>query len=227
MKSTFRPFFIASIGALLLAGCSTSGWFARVPSRSAKPVAEDGHAPRNYVGDARLPASIRRVVLLPVHGGEFALPEDSESLDPVMATALERQMRFEVVTLPREDCMHLCGQPDISSAASLPHDFLRQIGDKYDAQAVLFVDVTAYEAYRPLTLGLRAKLASVADQRLIWSFDEIYSTSDPAVVAAVRTYYQHNELGNLPFDLSQDALQSPSRFAAYAANQTFHTLPIR
>ena len=101
------------------------------------------------------------------------------------------------------------------------------LGAKYDAQAVLFVDVTAYQPYRPLTLGIRAKLASVADHRLVWSFDEIYSTNDPRVVAAVRRFYEHNELGNLPFDLTPDDLQSPGRFAAYAANQTFETLPAR
>jgi hypothetical protein len=217
MKSLAR-ILISCAAALLAAGCATT--------RKTAPKSSD-FAPRNYVRDAHLQASIRRVVLLPVNGGGFAPPEACEALDPVMATALQRQMRFEVVTFPREECLKLYGVPDLSSAAALPHDFLQTMGAKYGAQAVMFVDLTSYQAYRPLTLGIRAKLAVVAERRLAWSIDEVFSTTDPAVVSGVRHYYQHNELGSVPFDLTSDDLQSPGRFAAYVADVAFRTLPPR
>jgi hypothetical protein len=47
------------------------------------------------------------------------------------------------------------------------------------------------------------------------------------VANSVRRYYVDNELGRMPFDLTPGALQSPSRFAAYAADATFRTLPAR
>ena len=136
-------------------------------------------------------------------------------------------MRFEVVTLSREECQKSFGVPDISSAAALPHDFLRALGRKFAVDAVLFVDVTAYRGYRPLLLGVRAKLASVEDHRLVWTFDEVFSASDPAVANSVRRFFYRNELDRMPFDLTPGALQSPVHFAAYAAEATFETLPSR
>ncbi len=208
--------------ACALAGCATMHPGIADPARTGPFF-----APHNYVGAARMPASIRRVVLLPVHGGGFASSEMCESLDPIFASALEKQMRFEVVTLPREEFQKSFGVPDISSASALPHDFLQIVGEKYGAQAVIFVDITAYRAYRPLTLGVRSKLAGVTDRSLLWTFDEIFSTTAPAVVNSVRRFYSPDEFGAVPFDLSPDALSSPGRFAGYVSDAVFKTLPPR
>jgi hypothetical protein len=183
--------------------------------------------PHNYLGDQRMPDSLQRVVILPVHGGEFAPPETVEALDPVFATALERQMRFEVVTITREEFQKSFGVPDLSSTDALPHDFLQVLGQKYAADAVLFIDLTAFHGYRPLTLGVRAKLVAIDSRRLVWAFDEIFSASDPAVANSARHFYAHNELGSVPYDLTPGALQSPDRFSAYAADTAFRTLPPR
>jgi hypothetical protein len=212
------------LGALaaVLAGCAAGG--ARAPAASQGAGV---FKPRNFRADNFIPLSVRRVVLLPVHGGALVPPEACEYLDPIFATALERQARFEVVTLSREDCAKGFGAPDLSSTDVLPPDFLARLGTEYGAQAVLFVDVTAYGPYRPLTLGLRAKLATVGDRRLIWTFDEVFTCLDPAVVAGLRRYYSKGSQEGAPVDLSADALVSPRRFAAYAADATFQTLPLR
>ena len=219
MKSALSALGLA--GALLLAGCATH------PSPTDPARRGPFFAPKNFAGQAQLPAAIRRVAILPVHGGDFAPPEAVEPLDAVFATALERQMRFEVVMVPRDECQKSFGTPDVASVDSLPHDILADLGRKYGADAIMFVDITAYQSFRPLTLGVRAKLALVSDRSLIWSFDEVYTASDPSIANSVRRYYADNELGRLPFDLTPGALQSPTRFAAYAADATFHTLPPR
>jgi hypothetical protein len=203
------------------AGCSTKP--SIVDSARRGPM----FTPRNTTGDKRLPKTLHRVVLLPVHGGEFTPREISEALDRVFSTALEKQMRFEVVTLTRDECQMSFGVPDIASVAALPHDFLSVIGDKFDAQGVIFVDITAYQGYRPMLLGLRAKLASVADRRLVWSFDEEFSVLDPSVANGARHFYLGNEDSSVPYDPTEGILQSPTRFAAYAADAMFKTLPPR
>jgi len=213
----------------VLAGLSAALWFAGGCSSPISPQdsAKVGpfYTPRNFTAERSLPVGLHRVVLLPVHGGELMNHETAEGLDPIFSAALQRQQRFEVVELTRDECEKTFGVPDISSAASLPHDFLSILGEKYDAQAVMFVDVTTYQPYRPLVIGIRAKLADVASHRLIWSFDEILSTSRPEVSNSLRRYYLDNDRGKVPFDMSTDALQSPSRFATYAAGVAFGTLP--
>jgi len=219
MKSTSRLWLVLA-AALFVAGCQHPP--VTDPARRGPYF-----APRNYVGDKQLPAGIHRVVLLPVHAGQFAPPEEAEALDTVFVTALERQMRFEVVTLSREECQASYGTPDISSAAALPHDFLEDLGRKYGAEAVMFVDITAYQPYRPIALGIRAKLSLVSDRHLIWSFDEIFSASNPEVDNGVRRFYLDNGGGPMPLDMTTAALQSPTRFGAYAADAVFKTLPPR
>jgi len=183
------------------------------------------YSPRNFTAERNLPVGLHRVVLLPVHGGDLVPRETAEGLDPIFATALQRQQRFEVVPLSRDECEKTFGVPSLSSTSSLPKDFLAILGEKFGAQAVVFVDLTAYQAYPPMSIGVRAKLADVASRRLIWSYDEILSTLQPAVANGLRRYFVQTDRGGVPFDLSTDALQSPARFAAYASETAFHTLP--
>lgn len=220
MNRLLRRFgILAVVGAL--AGCASHP----APTDSAR--VGPFYTPRNVRADHLLPPWVLRVVLLPVHGGAVASAQTAENLDPLVAEALERQGRFEVVTLSRDECAKSFGVPDLGSADPLPHDFLQILAEKFDAQAVLFVDLTDYTAYRPLAIGLRAKLALVTDHRMIWSFDEVFSMENPTIVNSVRRFYLHTELGSVPFDLSTDALQSPNRVAAYAADAMFRTLPPR
>lgn len=184
-------------------------------------------APRNFAGDKTMPANVHRVLVLPLYGGNLTEPEAVAALDPVIITTLQRQQRFEVVPLSREECAQRFGVREFSSAGALPHGFLEQVGRYYAADAVLFVDLTVYQPYRPLSVGFRAKLATVQDVRLIWSFDEIFSATDPSVVNAVRRFYLQEQHTTPPVDLSTAALQSPGRFAAYAADTMFATLPPR
>lgn len=181
--------------------------------------------PVNFSGVPKLPYGVRRVVLLPAAAGNLMPPETKDALDPIFATALERQQRFEVVSVSRDELAKTFGFQEVSSTDALPNDFLQELGEKYGAQAVMFVDVTSYFAYGPLRLGLRCKLAEVKSHALLWSFDEVYNTSNPAVANGLRKFNLHNGRGNLPFDMSGDALTSPGVFADYVADTTFRTLP--
>jgi hypothetical protein len=216
------PGLLLLLGAGLLAGC------ANLPTPFAKAhPAPAGYTPRNFMGDALLPATIRRVLVLPVCGGQVASPESTAALDPVVRDALQKQARFEVVMLSREDCRHRYGAPEFSSAGALPHGFMEDLGRAYAADALLFVDLTAFRDQRPLALGVRARLVAVAGPRVVWSFDEIVSGADPAVGRSALLHARAGNRSDLPLDTSYRVLQSPSEFAAYVADTVFGTLPPR
>lgn len=183
--------------------------------------------PVNFKGEAKMPAALRRVLLLPVFGGTIVPPETAETLEEVFATELQKQLRFEVVRLNRAECSRRFGAAEFASTVALPHDFLATLGREFEADAVLFVDLTAFKAYRPLTLGIRAKLATVEQTRLVWTFDEIFSLDDPAVSNSVRHYFEAANTVGISLDPAQGAQQSPTKFAAYVAAATFNTLPPR
>jgi len=209
-----RPCRLASLCAFLaaglLAGCASF-------TLEEEPLP---YVPRNYAGDPQLPPTVRRVVLLPVAGpaGGARL----EDLDAALLTALQQAQRFEVVPLARATCRRRYGAESFNSAAALPHDFLAQLAREHAADAVLFVDLTTQRVYPPLALGFRARLATVDDVRLVWTFDEVIAADDPAVVVAVRR--RQYQPGN-PVDFGPATLQSPARFGAYAAETMFSTLP--
>jgi hypothetical protein len=216
----FRPIAIPLAAVLLglVAGCEHP---SMVDSARIGPF----YSPINFTGVARLPYTVRRVVILPAAAGNLMPPETKDTLDPILDTALVRQQRFEVVAISRDELAKTFGFQEIASTDALPADFLQTLGEKFDAQGVLFVDVTSYFPYGPLRLGLRCKLADVKARGLLWSFDEVFTTSNPAIANGLRGFNLHSGRGNLPVDMSGDALSSPSIFADYVADTTFRTLP--
>lgn len=207
--------------AALLAGCGS------LPAPDDAVHHGPFYQPRNFAGEKRLPADIRRVVVLPISTAGVAPAETAEALDSVVVQALQNQQRFEVVRLSREDSRRWFGQDAFSSASALPHGMLDRLASRFAADAVLFTDLTVYQPYRPQSIGLRAKLATVRDVRLLWTFDEVISAAQPAVANSARRQFLKTDRGAQPLDLSPAALQSPGRFAAFAAEAMFATLPPR
>jgi hypothetical protein len=205
---------------LLPAGC-------RTPSEFDSARNGPFFTPTNFQATARMPAEIRRVLVLPV-ADDGRLPEDTlDSLDTVLQAALGSAQRFEVVPLSRPACARLTGARAIRSVETLPHDFLARIVADYAADAVLFTDVTTYSPYPPLALGLRAKLVRTDNAAILWAFDTIFSARDTSVVNAARRHWLDTAPAGTPADFSVTALQSPQRFAAYATSAAFATLPPR
>lgn len=206
-----------------------AGWVVASFSGCASPSYTDParvgpfFTPANHSGDATL-GGIRRVVVLPIWGGDQASPETAASLDPVFLTALQQEKRFEVISLSRDECRRRYGKEAMSSATMLPHDLFETLKRDFAADAVLFIDLTAYDPYKPITLGLRGKLAALEDSRLVWTFDNIYSSEAPTTANSARHQFLDRDR-SVPTDLTRTALLSPSKFAAYAAASMFATLP--
>jgi hypothetical protein len=216
-----RPFLspaALALAVLAFAGCQN-------PSFDDPARLGPFFSPVNFAGDPSLPSGLRRVVLLPVCGGAVAAPESSSQLDAVFATELQRQNRFEVVVLSRAECRRRFGAGEFSSAAALPRDLLPTLRREFAADAVLWVDLTAFRPYGPIALGVRAKLATLEEPRVLWTFDTVFSADDPAVANSARRHFIAQTHTDVPADLTRTALQSPTRFGTYVAAAMFATLP--
>ncbi len=188
------------------------------------------YTPSNVKAVAKIPAEVRRVIVLPVYGGPALTEETLIRLDSVCQSELARTARFEVVPLSRDALSKITGTRQISSVDKLPTilvDKLFNIYNTYGADAILFIDVTAYSAYPPLIIGLRTKLARVTDGEIIWAADNIFSAAEPAVANSARRHAEDLGTDRGRTDLSHTILQNPQRFAGYAAAATFLTLPPR
>ncbi len=207
---------VVTLLASLLGGCMHPG-----PNDPAR--VGPFFAPANHSGAPSL-GGVRRVVVLPVWGGQVAPVETVAEFDAIVVAALQHTQRFEVVSLSREDSRRRFGAEAFSSASALPHNLLATLRREFAAEAVMLIDLTAFSAYRPLELGLRAKLAAIDGSRLIWTFDTLFSAKDPTVANAARQHFLDADK-RVPADMTHGALLSPSRFATYASTAMFATLP--
>jgi hypothetical protein len=212
----FRVIGFAAAIVALLAGCAH-------PPQSDPARTGPFFTPANHSGDETL-GEIRRVVVLPVWVGEGTPPESAAALDAVFLTALQQEKRFEVVSFSRDECRRRYREDALSSASALPADLFSSLQQEFGADAVLLIDLTAFSAYKPLTLGLRGKLAAIDGTRLVWTFDNVFSSEAPAAANSARNHFLDRDR-SVPVDLTRAALQSPSKFAAYAAASMFTTLP--
>lgn len=208
---------------LLLAACSA------LP-RPDGTVTGPFYTPANVTGVARIPAEIRRVVVLPVWGSTQITAETLATLDTVCQAELNRTAKFEVVPLSREALFNLTGLRQISSVEKIPAVFLEKLltlNNPYGADAVLFIDVTAYSPYTPLSLGLRTKLARSSNSEIIWAADNLFPSAEPAVANSARLHAERLGTDRGRTNLSHTILQNPERYAGYVAAATFATIPPR
>ena len=65
------------------------------------------------------------------------------------------------------------------------------------------------------------------DPRILWSVDEVFDASLPAVANAARRYAQAHPEPSPPLGDSRRVLNSPRRFGHYTASAIWQTLPER
>ncbi len=180
-------------------------------------------APANVEREPTI-GGLRRVVVLPLWAAHPVSTESAAAFDEVFLNALQQEHRFEVVALTRDECLRRFRRESLSSSGALPTNLLKVLKAEFAADGVLFLDLTVFSAYKPITIGVRGKLASVDGARLIWTFDNVFAADEPTVANAARHHFIDRDKA-APIDMTPAVLQSPARFAAYVAAATFATLP--
>jgi len=214
-------FLAAALAAalLLLSGCAT-----HTREEAALKVAP--YQPLNIAQTGKkLPKDVVRVVVLPVWYHE-SWPFLDE-LDRTIADELSKTGLFEVVLLDRRAMKKIFGQPQYSSTGLLPGNFAAALKSKLAVDAVLLSDLTLYEPYRPVAVGLRMKLLDLHRMNVIWAIDSVYNSGNPGVISGARQYTMDRQTKPYPLDRGLMVMRSPSMFSRYAIWQSFQALPPR
>lgn len=209
---------VAGLG-FLCAGCRTVTNDWDVPTGPA-------FEPKNFTSAGALPISVRRVAVLPLYSESWPA-SNIASLEAAFGAELNKVERFESVSVSREQMRADFGAETVLSSSALPADMLERLRASHGADAVLFEDLTQYSPYQPIVIGVRAKLVSTIDGRVLWSFDAVFDAAQPSVAVAARDYYMAESRPAHPLENSTGIMQSPSRFAKYVAHAMFGTLPPR
>lgn len=182
--------------------------------------------PSNLYPTERLPAYLTRIAVLPCHYSD----QDSALLqyaDETFQQELAGQRLFETVVVTPAKMKALFGTSRVYSAEELPENFLPTIAAATGANGVLFVDLHAYRPYRPLALGVRAKLVDLRSADFLWAIDETFDSARAEIQNSANLFQRESQVHNLSGRTGGSVLSSPRAFAKYVAATTFSTLPER
>jgi len=175
-----------------------------------------------YRAEAKLPAQLRRVAVLPLPAGS-----GRELLESVLSRELAQRRLVEVVPVSAEWLRQATGRAEWLATDELPVDFFQRIRAGTGCDAVLFVRVTEFQPYPPLQVGWNVRLVECESARTVWAVDEVFAAGDPAVAAAARRYHAAR-LRTVPALASSDGmLLSPRWFGQFAAHAVVGTMPGR
>jgi hypothetical protein len=169
-----------------------------------------------------------RVAVFPL-AGDVQPPEALHEMDRTFLAEFNKTQMFEGIEVNRSEMVELTRREQFSSAEPIPSELIAALRQKYDVEAVLFIDITHYRPYRPIAMSVRTKLVSLGDQGVLWAIDSTFDSAEPGVAAAARKFGRvtdQNGITSLAAD-SSGVLLSPSRFARFVAREIFATLPGR
>ena len=214
-----RIFFLVLITCVFISGCRRF--------EQDKVVARaEPFVPTNLYPIERLPNYFNRVVVLPCYYPD----EDSQLLtfvDEIFHQELAQERIFETVRIDSDQLNEKFGKKRVSSTGVLPENFLRRLEEMSDANGVLFVDLDSYRPYRPLALGVRAKLVDIKTGEFMWAIDETFDAGHASVIVGSNIFQEKEQVRALSAKTSGSVLHAPRIFAKYVAATTFSTLPMR
>jgi hypothetical protein len=219
-----------------------------VPTEDAVVFGQDSKPQNVFVSSPVLPKDLKRVVVLPLVGGESRVDLNSgcEMLDCILQAELVKTKKFEVAPASPEMLRSLTGRSGWAGAEVLPADFFGSLQRAYGCDAVLFCQLTEFRAYAPLAVGWRMKLVDAHTQKIIWAADEVFDASEAAVAKGAEQFQkqQQNVQGKTrsllktllkyadrepssALDDQWGILNSPRYFGQYSAEKFLQTLPER
>lgn len=210
--------------AVLLPGCASvrDGVRAKIAAIAPAPLPGPENVFLPPLPERSLP--MRRVAMLPLSGARFS-PEALRDVTAAFQAELSRKALFEVVPVQGADLESICGRRQISSVEPIPADLLSSLRDRLGAEGVLFTDITHFQPYRPVAIGIRAKLVDINSGAISWACDCVFDSGQSAVAANARTFQrQFSDPHRAIPDDGGSVLLSPARFAKFVANSAFGSL---
>jgi hypothetical protein len=205
-----------------VSGCVT-GASSAIRKQPASPKVQLANVYRPPVD-----GGLSRVAVLPL-SGEVQPPDALREMDQTFFSEFNKAQVFEGVRVVRTEMMEVIHQEQLPSTEAVPREMLLALQQKYSAEGVLFIDITHYRPYRPISISVRTKLVSLKTNEVLWAIDSTFDSAEPGVADAARMYSKLTEQNPVILKASDSSgvLLSPQRFARFVAREIFATLPKR
>ena len=161
-------------------------------------------------------STVKRVLVMPL-ANQTAYARASTELQANLAAELQRAGRFDVVVATQEDAG--ARAREVFSKGTFDELELLRLAREYDAQAVLFGQVTQYHPYAPPRVGLSLVMISPAEGVAIASADGLWDARELTTARQAHAYLQQKlswRQGLLGIDR---ALESPDVYQRFVCQQ--------
>jgi hypothetical protein len=184
------------------------------------------YQPVNLYPRERLPTYFNRVAVMPAFCDSSSATALS-FIDDLILQELSKSRLFEPTRVTPLESFALFGKERLSSYESLPEDFFDQLVNEFGANGVLLIDIHSYRPYRPISIGVRAKLVDLKSGEFMWAIDETVDGGDASVVVSAINFQKSKHVQALSDKTMGSILQSPRLFSKFLTNSIFSTLPNR
>ncbi|MBS0205115.1 MAG: hypothetical protein JSS49_19600 [Planctomycetes bacterium] len=203
-----RRRYLPGILLLVHLGC------AHQPIQTAAPVVPAPY--QQFVSQKFDWSTVKRVVLMPM-SNNTAFAQASVEMQNNLAAELQRAGRFDVVVATHEDPG--ARARDVFSRGTFDELELLRIAREYDAQAVLFGQLTQYHPYPPPKVGLTLLMISPAEGVAIASADGLWDAREITTAQQAQGYL-HEKLTWRQSLMGVDrALESPDVYQRFVCQQ--------
>lgn len=165
--------------------------------------------------------SVQRVVLMPL-ANQTAYPKIADEMQTNLAAELQRAGRFDIVVATREDPG--ASARDVFARGQFDEIELLRVAREYQAQAVLFGQVTQYHPYNPPRVGLSllmvhpAEGIAIASAEGLWDAREVGTASQAKQLYGQSLSWPQSVLG------TDRVLESPDVFQRFVSQQVASSL---
>lgn len=227
LRNATRPALLAVVLATLLAASGCQSVNESVNRRFDANLGKKHEVTNVYQDGEALNQRVSRVAMLPFYKGAYS-HIDMEPVEQLFAAEIMKLRLFELVPVKPERLSELFSSERFSSVEALPENLLSRLEEAYGVDGALFIDVTHYQPYQRVSLGVRAKLVETKTGSIVWAADELFDAASPPVANAARLHYNtRSSIGPYPMNYSYYALDTPSRFAAYVAHALFSEISLQ
>lgn len=166
-------------------------------------------------------SSIQRVVLMPL-ANQTAYPKVADEMQSNLAAELQRAGRFDMVVATREDLS--VKARDIFSSGRFDEIELLRVAREYQAQAVLFGQVTQYHPYNPPRVGLSLVMIHPGEGIAIASSEGLWDARETETAAQAKQLYGQSLSWPQTVLGADRVLESPDVFQRFVSQQVASSL---
>lgn len=175
----------------------------------------------SYLNQSKDLTTIGRVAIVELDN-DSAFPQISTDVTEALFLAVQKKQVFGLTVIHQDDSAWRSLEVDLDTVHSLEQLFAIREAIKCDA--VLVGNVTQYEPYPHMAIGLRLRLLDLNDGQLVWALEQVWDSADKTTQRKVKDYFQGQTSSGFESLREQITVVSPLKFIKFVAYEVAETL---